>query len=55
MEEVICNCPKTDCPRHGDCAACELQHSKKRYPPYCKRQRKQPTRARRSREEDRKP
>ncbi len=39
--EGNCPCPKKNCPRHGDCAACRSHHAaNKWYPPYCDRRKK---------------
>lgn len=32
-----CPCANRDCPRHGDCNACETAHAGREYPPACKR------------------
>lgn len=32
-----CPCPKRNCARHGDCAACIAYHAQKNSPPRCKR------------------
>ncbi len=38
---VNCACPRQDCPRHGNCAACRLYHanSSRTRLPYCQRKR----------------
>lgn len=30
-----CNCKRTACPRHGDCAACIAHHDRLKRRPYC--------------------
>ena len=30
-----CDCPKTECPRHGDCAACVKNHRESDSMIYC--------------------
>lgn len=34
-----CPCKRTNCPRHGDCAACQAHHAKRgsKHPPFCRR------------------
>lgn len=36
---TICNCPKQDCPRFGNCVACRAFHLRAKRPrlPYCER------------------
>lgn len=34
-----CPCKRTNCPRHGDCAACQAHHAKRgaKHPPFCQK------------------
>jgi hypothetical protein len=32
---IDCACPKTECPRHGDCSACVKNHRESDSLPFC--------------------
>ena len=38
MTDKECTCPKVDCERHGNCDACEENHTSKGALPFCKRE-----------------